>query len=306
MENILIVDDSVLQGTALKNILAQDYHVEVCLSGEDAIGKAAAIKPSLILLDVILSGMDGFETLLRLKEQELTKNIPVILITSLTDIGNEEKGLNLGAVDYIVKPFNAGIVRARVQTHMQLYTYRRAFETLAMIDGMTGIYNRRYYDERSRSEWGRAMKEQRPLSIGLLDVDYFKQYNDIYGHPCGDDILKKLANELTGRLRCNSDFAARYGGEEFVFLMSDTSEEQGRRIACDICQEIEKLKIPHKGSPNGVLTVSIGGVSVTPHISQEYVEIFRTVDDMLYRAKKSGRNTVIWSCQTLSENSVKK
>lgn len=301
MENILIVDDSVLQGTALKNILAQDYKVELCLSGEEAIGKAAALQPSLILLDVILSGMDGFETLLRLKEQELTKNIPVILITSLTDIGNEEKGLNIGAVDYIVKPFNAGIVRARVKTHMQLYSYRRAFETLAMIDGMTGIYNRRYYDERSRSEWGRAVKEQKPLSIGLLDVDFFKQYNDIYGHPSGDEVLKQLATALPGYLRCSSDFAARYGGEEFVFLMTDTPDEKGRRIACDICRGIENMKIPHKGSPTGSLTVSIGGVSVTPNEGEEYMDVFRTVDDMLYRAKKSGRNTVIWSCQSTGE-----
>lgn len=301
MEKILIVDDSLLQATALKNILPEDYHVEICQSGEEAIKLAGSTLPALILLDIIMSGLNGFETLVKLKEQASTQNIPVILITSLSDVGNEEKGLSMGAVDYIVKPFNPSIVRARVHTHIQLYSYRKAFETLAMIDGLTGIPNRRYYDDHSMSEWFRAKRDQQPLSIGLMDVDLFKQYNDIYGHPKGDQALIHLAHSVTSQMRRASDFAARYGGEEFVFLLPNTPSNHASHIARRICQGIEALQIPHKASPVGVLTVSIGGITVIPSNSQDYSVFFQTVDDMLYSAKKSGRNTVVWSCQDAVE-----
>lgn len=294
MEKILVVDDSILQGTALKNILAEEYEVEMCCSGEEALERTAAFRPDLILLDIIMQGMNGFETLVRLKGQAATQNIPVILITSLDDAGNEEKGLRIGAVDYITKPFNAGIVRARVRTHMQLYSFRRAFETLAMIDGLTGIPNRRYYDDQCSLEWFKAMRDQRPLSIGLLDVDYFKQYNDMYGHPSGDQVLIRLARYLNGHMRQSGDVAARYGGEEFVFLLPDTPREEGIRIAREICQGIAAMRIPHKDSREGVLTVSIGGVTVVPGIEYQYSEYFQFVDEMLYRAKDNGRNNVAW------------
>ena len=299
MEKILVVDDSILQGTALKNILAGKYNVFMCQSGEEAIEEAAILMPSLILLDVIMQGISGFETLTLLKEQASTKNIPVILITSLADVGNEEKGLGMGAVDYIVKPFNASIVQARVHTHTQLYSYRKAFETLAMIDGLTGIPNRRYYDDQSESEWFRAMRDERPLSIGLMDVDFFKQYNDIYGHPKGDEVLIKLAGCLSGYLRRAIDFAARYGGEEFVFLMPNTPGVHAKRIAGEICRGIEALGIPHKASKTGTLTVSIGGITVVPAKGQSYSKSFKTVDDMLYRSKKTGRNKASWSYQSM-------
>lgn len=299
MDTILIVDDSILQGMTLKNILAENYDVHICRSGEEAIEEAAVLMPSLILLDIIMQGISGFETLALLKEQASTKNIPVILITSLNDIGNEEKGLGMGAVDYIVKPFNACIVRARVHTHIQLYSYRKAFETLAMLDGLTGIPNRRYYDDQSESEWFRAMRDRQPLSIGLMDVDYFKQYNDIYGHPAGDEALKQLAGFLSSQLHRASDFAARYGGEEFVFLMPNTPGVHAKRIACRICEGIKALGISHKASQTGVLTVSIGGITVVPAKGQSYAKSFKKVDDMLYRAKKTGRNMALWAYQNV-------
>lgn len=293
MEKILIVDDSLLQGTALKNILIENYDVYMCHSGEDAIKEAASLMPSLILLDVIMQGINGFETLTLLKEQIFTKNIPVILITSLDDAGNEEYGLKLGAVDYITKPFKSSVVLARVHTHIQLYSYRKAFETLSMMDGLTGIPNRRYYDEQSESEWFRAMRDESPISIGLVDVDFFKQYNDIYGHPKGDEALKQIANYLNTQRR-TGDFAARYGGEEFVFLLPNTSGTLAKRIACDLCQGIEMLGIPHKASKTSVITVSIGGITVIPAKGQSYDKSFKMVDDMLYKSKKTGRNKVSW------------
>ena len=294
MESILIVDDSLLQATALKNILEEEYHIYTCRSGEEAIKEAEVLLPSLILLDIVMKGIDGFETLIRLKKQASTKNIPVILISSLTDMGNEEKGLNLGAVDYIVKPFNASIVRARVRTHTQLYSFRRTFETLAMIDGLTGIPNRRYYDDQSSVEWFRAMHDKQPLSVGLLDVDYFKQFNDLYGHPKGDDVLVEVAHSITDCLHCPRGFAARYGGEEFIFLLPNTPGFYGEKSAWRICRKIEALRIPHQGAPGSVLTVSIGGITVVPSEEKNYVDYVQIVDNMLYRAKNGGRNTVVW------------
>lgn len=296
METILIIDDSIVQASVLKNILSGDYRVEICPSGQQGLELVQKQAFSLILLDVIMPGRDGFEVLAELKRQEASRDVPVILITSLSDVGNEEKGLMLGAVDYIIKPFNAHIVKARVKTHTQLYAYRRTFADLALLDGLTGIPNRRNYDGRCLREWERAVREGRPLSIGLIDIDFFKQYNDRYGHPKGDDALRQVAKAVAGRLHMAVDFAGRYGGEEFVFLLRDTPAEFGRRIADEIRAGVEALRIPHEGSKiSDRVTVSIGGMTASPQPGDEYAAFFQTVDSMLYRAKKEGRNRVVWA-----------
>lgn len=296
MEHILIIDDSLVQATVLKNILKDDYHVEICPSGRHGVQAAQEQPFSLILLDVIMPGWDGFEVLAQLKQKEGSRDIPVILITSLSDVGNEEKGLRLGAVDYIIKPFNAHIVKARVHTHTQLYAYRRTFADLALLDGLTGIPNRRNYDERRLREWGRAAREGGTLSIGLIDIDYFKQYNDRYGHPKGDEVLREVARAIAGRLHPAVDFAGRYGGEEFVFLLPDTSRAHSARVAEEIRAGVEALHIPHAGSGvSNYVTVSIGGMTAAPGPSDLYEPAFQMVDGMLYRAKNCGRNRVVWA-----------
>lgn len=296
MEKILIIDDSRLQAQALKNILINDYLIETSQTGADGIEKAVTWNPSLILLDIVMPVMNGFEILARLRADENCKNIPVIMITSLSDVGNEEKGLTLGAVDYIIKPFTAGIVKARVNTHIQLYQYRKTIESLAMLDGLTGIPNRRYYDEQSKREWQRAMRKGTHLSVALLDIDFFKQYNDRYGHPSGDAAIKIVAQTLKGCLRDRNDFAARYGGEEFVFIMPETPAKRGLELAQQICDEVRNQHIPHADSKiSEYLTVSIGGMTVIPKENDDFSSYFKIVDAMLYNAKKKGRNTVIWA-----------
>lgn len=296
MEDILIIDDSLVQASVLKNILKEDYRVEICPSGRHGVQVAQEQPFSLILLDVIMPGWDGFEVLAQLKQKEGSRDIPVILITSLSDVGNEEKGLRLGAVDYIVKPFNAHIVKARVHTHTQLYAYRRTFADLALLDGLTGIPNRRNYDERCLREWGRAAREGGTLSIGLIDIDYFKQYNDRYGHPKGDEVLREVARAIAGRLHPAVDFAGRYGGEEFVFLLPDTSWAHSVGVAEEIRAGVEALRIPHTGSGvSEYVTVSIGGMTAAPGPGDQYEAAFQLVDGMLYRAKNCGRNQVVWA-----------
>lgn len=295
MEKILIIDDSLLQAESLLQILEQDYSVELCHNGPDGMKKAIAFQPSLILLDVIMPEMNGFEVLHRLKENEKTKDIPVIIITSLSDSGNEEKGLTMGAVDYIIKPFRPTIVKARVKTHTELAVYRRTIEQLAMLDCLTGLPNRRSYESRSQLEWSRCMRNQQPLSIGLLDIDYFKQYNDNYGHPKGDEALRQVTMAIRGKLRRASDFAARYGGEEFIFILPETPCAPGERLAREICMEVENLQIPHAHSKaSGFITVSIGGITIVPPKGAFFSAALDIVDTMLYQAKGNGRNNVCW------------
>lgn len=296
LDLILVVNDSLMQGHVLRQILEAEYQVELCNSGIEAMELAQTLHPSLILLDVVMPEMDGFDVLLRLKQDAATRDIPVILVTSLSNVGYEEKGLTLGAVDYIMKPFNASVVRARVRTHTELYRYRKAMEKLVRIDGLTGIPNRRYFDERCQEEWHRALRRQTPLSVGMLDIDYFKQYNDCYGHPSGDQTLRTVAQLLDGTLKRTTDFAARFGGEEFGFLMPATPAQLGERLAGQIRQDIEQLQIPHIHSRTApVLTVSIGGATVVPQPGLEFSTCLKTVDDMLYCAKDQGRNGVVWT-----------
>lgn len=296
MNRILIIDDSMLQGKALENILKDEYQVTLNTSGVQGIETAKSLKPTLILLDVIMPGMDGFETLIALKNTYSTRNIPIILITSLADTEKEEKGLTLGAVDYITKPFNPGIIKARVRTHVQLYSYRKAFEQMASLDGLTGIPNRRQYDERSKDLWMESLADQSVFSSALLDIDFFKQYNDCYGHPKGDEVLRAVAQCAYGVAAKYGGLAARYGGEEFVFLLPGADREKGVKIAEEVCRSIEDLRIPHEESAiNPYLTVSIGGISRIASELGSYKEIFDTVDTMVYEAKKQGRNRVVWA-----------
>lgn len=292
----------MVQAYALKQILEPGYDVRICTDNTAGIQQAAEWQPSLILLDVIMPVLDGFEVLGRLKHQEETQDVPIILITGLTDVGNEEKGLTLGAVDYITKPFNPGIVRARVRTHISLYEYRRAAEELARVDGLTGIFNRRYADEHSGKVWLRAMQQRTPLSAGMLDIDYFKQYNDHYGHPAGDGVLRSVAQIINSTIRQPGSFAARCGGEEFLFLISDAPAHRGAKVAEEIRRAVEGLAVPHAGSSiSPVLTVSMGGVTRIPQPGDTLSFFLEQVDRMLYQAKASGRNQVVWDDGGLSD-----
>ena len=294
MDKILIIDDSVLQAQAVKALLEDDYDVTMCSTAQEGLSKAKTGKYSLILLDVIMPHMDGFVLLRELQEDIITKFIPVILITSLSDIMNEQKGLVLGAVDYITKPFKPLIVKARVNTHIKLFNYRKQFMKDAMIDELTGIPNRRSYDKISASRWRDAVRFGLSFTACMFDIDKFKMYNDTFGHPAGDRVIACVAKTVSSYLKRSTDFFARYGGEEFVAIFMGEKAKDAFEFMIEIRKAIEKLHIPHSASVSKWVSVSIGGVTIIPTENDSYNEVLQKADEMLYIAKEEGRNRVVW------------
>ena len=263
-DNILIIDDSPVQAKMLKSILEDDYTITLANTAEAGLDCARNGSFCLVLLDVVMPGMDGFGLLKRLQEEVVTQHTPVILITSLSDVEHEERGLTLGAVDYITKPYHPPIVRARIHTQVKLYRYQQQIEQRAMLDPMTGISNRRSYDACCHQKWQDAIRLGLPLSLCMMDIDKFKVYNDTFGHPAGDKVICSVAQTAHHYLRRSTDFLARYGGEEFVAISigSETAEafEQLKRLR----QAVEDLHIPHNPEASPWVTVSIGGITVQP------------------------------------------
>lgn len=294
MEKILIVDDSITQAAKLKSILEDEYEITIAQTAIEGLSCASAGRFSLILLDVVMPEMDGFMLLKKLQEEIITQSVPVILITSLSDIENEQHGFMLGAVDYITKPFHPVIVKARVNTHVKLYRYRKQVEEQSMTDQLTGIANRRQYDLYSIAKWQEAARLQVPFSIFMFDIDHFKAYNDTYGHPAGDKVIAAVAKTISGNMRRTMDFVARYGGEEFVAITLGGNPQSIFGHMKKIRKNIEKLQIPHKGNVSKWVTVSIGGVTVTPKICDDFGTYLKIADTMLYDAKHLGRNQVVW------------
>ena len=301
MEKVLIVDDSIVQAAQLKAILEDEYDVPIAQRAEEGLRWASDENFSLILLDVVMPGMDGFTLLKKLQEEIITKNIPVILITSLSSVADEQRGLVLGAVDYITKPFEPLIVKARINTHIKLYHYRRQIEQQSMTDQLTGIANRRRYEQYSAAKWSEAVRLHIPISICMFDIDRFKVYNDTFGHPAGDKVIAAVAQTAASNLQRSTDFLARYGGEEFVALVMGDSSQQIFGHLQKIRQEVENLHISHDPSVAQWVTVSIGGVTVIPEPGNGYDFYLKIADTMLYDAKKKGRNRVVWADENLKQ-----
>ena len=279
----------------LANMLKDEYDVIASRDARAAINTAKECSPAIILLDILMPGMDGFEVLKELKRMPETSCISVIFITSLNDPENEEKGLMLGATDYIYKPFSPRVVKARIKNHIDLFLMRKTIEDLALIDALTKINNRRSLDLRSEVEWARALREQSSLSVAIVDIDDFKNYNDCYGHIKGDEVIKSVANKISDSLCRKTDFAARYGGEEFVILLPMTPFRGGDIVLQRVCSGIEKLAIPHERSSIApVITVSIGGASVIPQLGACFKNLMDAADKMLYKAKEEGKNRIAW------------
>jgi diguanylate cyclase (GGDEF)-like protein len=293
---ILIVDgDSVATGL-LSAILEKDYVIACAQTGAGALDQAEEAKPDLILLDVLLPDTNGFDLLLNLKATDKTRDAPVIFITGLSSVEDEEKGLMLGAVDYITKPFNNAIVRARVGTHLKIVKQIRTIAQLGLLDALTAIPNRRSFDARLQDEWRRTWRRQSPLSILMLDVDNFKMYNDTYGHPQGDLLLQFVGRTLKSSVHRPADMAARIGGEEFAVILGDTNRDGALVVAENIRAAIAAGRVPYTGANNVVadtsVTVSIGINSLVPGPELLIAEFIRDADKNLYIAKESGRNRV--------------
>ncbi len=288
---LLAVDDQPLNIQALYQAFAADHQVLMATGGEQALALCVSQQPDLVLLDVMMPGMDGYEVCRRLKSDRATRDIPVIFVTAHTDEAAETLGLELGAVDFISKPINPKIVRARVKTHLTLKAQSDLLRQWVYIDGLTGVFNRRHFDERLEAEWGRAVRGGTALSVIMLDVDFFKRYNDRYGHQAGDDCLRQIAAVLKSGLRRSADLVARYGGEEFVCLLPDTDLTGAMSLAQRLGQEVFARRIEHAdSSAAAVVTVSLGVCSRRSGDSGSAAALLREADAQLYLAKTRGRH----------------
>ena len=295
MQKVLIADDDAVNREVLGELLKPEYGVLLAKNGVQALERAARHAPDLILLDVMMPDMDGYEVLRRLRADPQTAHISVIFISGLDRPEDEANGLKMGAADYIVKPFNPTVAMARVALHLQVVRQRRMLERLANVDGLTELANRRRFDELYEREWQRARRSGLPLSLALLDIDAFKQYNDCYGHPAGDRVLRAVARLAASAMRRPADLAARYGGEELVLLMPETDAVDAQERIAGACAAVAQLAIPHETSTVApVLTVSVGGATLAPGSGEPPAELFEAADRQLYRAKQAGRNRVMW------------
>ncbi len=291
---ILVVDDEPVNIELIADIFEQEHEVLFAVNGEQALKLAATSAPDVILLDVMLPGMDGFEICSRLKADPLTRDIPVIFITGLGDTAAETKGLELGAMDYIAKPINPPVVRMRVSNQIELKRARDQMARLASTDGLTGLANRRRFDETLAQEHARHVRSGDDLALIMLDIDHFKLFNDTYGHVRGDECLRAVAVELKASLHRATDLAARYGGEEFICILPEAKSEPGARAVAErIRQAIADLNIPHGNAPTADhVTVSLGVVITRCDQTSTPDKIVARVDEQLYRAKSQGRNQV--------------
>lgn len=294
LQSILIIDDTPSNIEVLSGVLEEGPEILFALDGQEGLEIASNQFPDLILLDILMPGMDGYEVCRRLKAEPRTRNIPVIFITAMDHEEDEAHGLEIGAIDYITKPISPAIVRARVRNHLELKRYRDFLEELSTTDGLTGIPNRRRFDAGLEQEWRRARRSSSPLALIMFDVDYFKAFNDHYGHLAGDDCLRDVARVLASVPRRPADLIARYGGEEFVCLLPQTDEEGARLVAERVRLGVEARAIPHcRSRASGFVTVSAGAVSMMPDSAQLPEVLVQNADARLYQAKEMGRNRVV-------------
>lgn len=290
---VLLVDDVPANLSLLSSILREDYRIQLATNGAKALELVATSAPDLILLDVMMPEMDGHEVCRRLKSNPDTRDIPVIFVTAQNQVEDEELGLTLGAMDYIHKPISPPIIKARVRNHIVLKLQTDALKRLTLIDGLTKVPNRRHFDDSLDNEMQRALRTQHPLSLLMIDVDYFKPFNDHYGHGVGDTCLIRIAQAMQAQVSRPMDLLARYGGEEFVVLLPGTGLEGARTVAESLRRTVAALQIPHALSAVAThVTVSIGVASLAQSGPKSTSDLLRLADQALYRAKQAGRNQV--------------
>lgn len=290
---VLCVDDSQdVQRLLRARLKHEELELLPCLTGTDAVRLALDRLPALVLLDLDLPGIDGFEVLRMLKDNPATSQMPVIVISGLQSPQDKVTAFDLGAIDYITKPFELTELRVRVRSALRMHQLVQMLAQKAQIDGLTGLWNRAFFEKRLAEEHSRNDRSDRPLSIAMIDADHFKSINDTYGHPAGDAVLTGLARVIQRESR-QSDVVCRYGGEEFVMLMPDTAPTDAHSVCDRIRQTLAGITWPRH--PDRHVTVSIGvagsarSTRLTP---QQWVE---AADKNLYAAKQGGRNRVVMS-----------
>ena len=292
-QRILMVDDIAANIKILSAILKHEHDILVATNGRDALEIALVEQPDVILLDVMMPDMDGYEVCTRLKADVRTRDIPVIFISAMNEVEDEARGLEAGGLDYITKPINPAIVKARVRIHLELKRQRDLLQRISMIDGLTGIANRRRFDEALEREWRRCHRSGSYLSLILVDVDFFKNFNDHYGHLAGDECLKKVAVAMADQIRRGADLVARFGGEEFACLLPDTGAEAAHAMAVRLREAVSGLGIAHlQSAAADHVTISLGVATMVPDGEDLAARLIEQADRGLYYAKQNGRNQI--------------
>lgn len=291
---ILIIDDEKVNLDVLDGLLKPHYRTVVAKDGQQALKRLEKNPlPDLILLDITMPIMDGYAVCRAIKNNLLTREIPIIFITGKSEEQDEAFGFQVGAVDYIVKPFSPLVTLARVKTHIDLKKRGDVLQRQATLDGLTGIPNRRRFDEFLEYEWERSLRFQHPLSVILIDIDFFKLYNDHFGHAQGDACLKQVAKTIMETMPRTVDLASRYGGEEFSCILPETNADGTLTVARRILENCRNLKLPHpRSKATDHVTVSLGTATTTPTKDLRKLDIVEMADKALYTAKKSGRNQI--------------
>ncbi len=307
---ILIVDDQIVSQRFLEKILTKNsYQVMTALNAKIALDIIKDNLPDLILLDIMMPDMNGYELCAHLKNNQTTKNIPIIFLTCLEGIEDKIKAFEIGGVDYIIKPYQQQEVIVRIETHLKIKRLQEQLEhqnnllqianeklkKLCVRDELTQIINRRGFEQTFKQEWYRMAREKQQLSLIICDIDYFKLYNDKYGHQQGDKCLKKVAQTINNCARRPADLVARYGGEEFVVILPNTPSEGAIHVAEFIQIKISQLEIPHEASKiSQYVTLSLGISSMIPHLNYRPENLLKSADQALYEAKDQGRNRLIF------------
>ncbi|MES2530176.1 MAG: diguanylate cyclase [Pseudomonadota bacterium] len=291
---ILIVDDEISNIEIMNAALEDDYEICFATSGEQAIEVARSVLPDLVLLDVLMPGIDGYEVCRTLKGDRLLADVPVIFTTGLDDEDAEAKGLSLGAIDYVTKPIQPMVLRARVRNHIELKRLRDQLAQMAVTDALTGLSNRRRLEQTLDVETAKLARTGEWLSVLMVDIDFFKLFNDTYGHPAGDRCITMVASALSRAVRRASDLTARYGGEEFACVLPGTDSDAALTIAREIHAQVISLGIPHTGSTiSSHVTVSIG-IASARCLPGMGADLWIThADRQLYLSKSGGRNRIL-------------
>ena len=312
----LLVDDQPVVAAGLRRMLEgeADINLHYCKNASEAVDLACSMTPTVILQDLFMPETDGLTLVRHYRERLETRDVPIIVLSSEEDAKVKADAFEAGANDYLVKFPGKHELAARIryhskwyihklqrdendriikESHRQLEALNAQLQAIANLDGLTGVANRRHFNERIDQEWKRAMRHGLPLSLIMLDVDFFKKFNDELGHLLGDDCLKRLASALDEMCRRSTDLFARYGGEEFVALLPDTSLEEASSLAESMRARVEGLQLRHPASgASNYVTISLGVACLTPVQGMPSVEVIHAADKALYHAKEQGRNRV--------------
>ena len=290
---ILVVDDQPSNIMVAHQILQPEHEIFMATSGEQALAFCQSTPPDLLLLDVEMPDMNGMEVCRRLKQEPGTQGIPVIFVTGHQSQEQEAACWDAGAVDFVTKPVTPATLRNRVNVHLTLKQQADQLRALAFTDGLTGIANRRHFNEQFDKVWRHCLRHGSSLALIMSDVDHFKKYNDRYGHTMGDECLRQIAHTLQQQLNRPYDLAARFGGEEFICLMPETSLAGAVSVAIKMEAAVRALHIEHADSQlDHTVTLSLGVAAMAPDADKDGQHLMKMVDDQLYLAKNTGRGRV--------------